>query len=737
MRSHLTRNVFRRLLSNEPLLFRCPTRPIYHTDRRQNVIRLSRNVQRRTLFGFSRKPPRQVKDSDLDPGLDKMLNLFLMDKVHARPPPAEELIAAFRLFFTTKYRKKEAVNNIQAQHALRTFKHLQETNKAEPGFGLSMDDLNLARNVLVVIPKDKTDTHNEFARVLFAEIVSRKQTQSSMQEIPHADLVKFVRVLTATGDSIEARRLAQEFWDAGVDVQQANRRKTGLQLWTLVLKGFALEDNEIELLNTFRILEISDVPFEQNLHQAITTFYAKKDDILATKAWYSRPINRDAKPTVTTVSEVLDFCLRNNELEWCKEIFRPLLESNPTKHMWDVVFRWAAGGLGKGVEEVERMMTVMVRRNPGDDSMRPDSTTINGLIELAMSKNDSYLAERYIALGLKWGIQPNARTFLLQMDYRIDAGDLSGAQVAYESLQSEEILDEEDLPVINKYIRELCSATNVNYDRIISVTADLEERNARLEADTVSALCLMHLQRDELHEVVDILQAHTFHHTLDERARTRDAFLGFCLDRRNDVTRVWDAYTIFRQVFDETDITIRTQMMNEFFARSRSDMACHAFGHMRQHIRQEKRPTVSTYIQCFEGIARCADMENLDMVHNMMKMDSSIEPTTKLYNALMLAYTACDEPYRALDFWKDITNSVEGPTYASLQLVFRACEIKPFGDKPAKEIWNKMRKMEIDVTREVYTAYVGALAGQGLVDEVSTLIEGMEKDVGYGPDFMT
>jgi hypothetical protein len=121
----------------------------------------------------------------------------------------------------------------------------------------------------------------------------------------------------------------------------------------------------------------------------------------------------------------------------------------------------------------------------------------------------------------------------------------------------------------------------------------------------------------------------------------------------------------------------------------------------------------------------------------MMKMDSSIEPSTRLYNALMLAYTACDEAYRALNFWTDITNSIEGPTYNSIEIVFRACEKKPFGDKPAREIWNKMRRMEIEVTPEVFSAYVGALAGQALLTEVKTLIEGIESDVGFGPDMMT
>ncbi len=730
MRSHLTRNVFRRLLSDEAFLFRCPYRPEHVAHRRYRAASLLIAPTRRTLFGFSTKPPRQVRNADLDPGLSKMLELSLMDKVQARPPPVAELVKAFNTFFAYKLQINEAVNNIQAGHALRTFRYLRDTNTDEEGFGLDTSDILVARDAMLKMPSDKLEAHNEFAREVFAELSRRTSKR--------ANLKKFIFVLTQTGDSLEARELVEDFVKAvPEDEKTKNWEKAKAELWNNVLKGFAKESNETELLRTARVAEASGVPYNLTFHETMTTYYASKNDLKGTQFWYAKPISKSTRPNPRTMSQVLRFCLRNNELDWGNSVFRALLEINPNKPTWDVIFQWAASTLGKGVEDLEHMMEVMIRRNPQDDSIRPDIETINGLVEIAIARKDPYLAERYLALGSKSGIRPNARTFILQMDYRVGAGDLSGAQVAYEALQSEEVQDREDLPVINKYLRALCSVHSPNYDRITSIVADLDELKIRPEADTVSALCLLYLKRNELHETIDILQAHCFHYTLDERARIRDAFLGYCLDRGNSTTSAWDAYTIMREMFDETDTKIRTQIMNEFFDRKRSDMACHVFGHMRQHVRQDKRPTADTYVECLVGIAKCADKESLDMIHNMMKMDSSIEPSTKLYNALMLAYTACDEAYRALNFWIDITNSVEGPTYNSIEIVFRACEKKAFGDKPAKDIWNKMRRMEIEVTPAVFSAYVGALAAQALLAEVKKLIEGMESDVGFGPDVIT
>jgi len=658
-----------------------------------------------------------------------MLELSLMDKVQARPPPTADLIKAFKTFFTHKLQNNEAVNNIQAGHALRAFRYLRDTN-TEEGLGLDVSDILAARDAMMKMPSDKLDAHNEFARELYKELSRRKPNR--------VNLKKFIMVLTWTGDSMEAKKLVEEFFNATPENEKTKLwDRANIELWNYVLKGFAKESNESELLRSATIAEASGVPYNATFHETMTVFYASKDDLKGTQSWYEKPIVTVNGPHPRTMSAVLRFCLRNNQLDWCNSVFRSRLEKNPDKPTWDVIFQWAASALGKGVEDLEHMMEVMVRRNPQDDSIRPDIETINGLVELAILRKDPYLAERYLTLGLKSGIRLNARTYILQMDYRISAGDLSGAQIAYEALQSEEIKDREDLPVINKYIRALCSTHSPNYDRIASVIADLDQRKVRPKADTISALCLLYLRRNELHDIVDILQAHSFHYTLDERARIRDAFLAYCLDRGNSNTNAWDAYTIIKEMFDETDTKIRTQLMNEFFDRKRSDMACHVFGHMRQHIRQDKRPTADTYVECLMGIAKCADKESLDMIRNMMKMDSSIEPSTRLYNALMLAYTACDESYKALNFWSDITNSIEGPTYNSIEIVFRACEKKSFGDKPAKGIWNKMRRMEIEVTAEVFSAYVGALAAQALLPEVKTLIEGMESDYGFGPDMMT
>lgn len=659
----------------------------------------------------------------------------MYEKQHTRPPKREDLVKAWRTFFAYKEEKREPLVEYQARHALVNLRYLtkgslqreREVNEDDPE-GLSLKDLRIALKVLMRMPNDKRDTHNEFAEALHAEISRRKKLSSQ-------DAFSYITVLCETGDTLKAKTFAQKHFEDLTSLNSnAKRKSLYRKCWIAILEGFSREDNELELLASIETTEIVDWKYRPKVHSIITTFYAGRDLVEETKKWYSKPIYEGETPLPQTLSTILQFCIRNNELDWCKSVFRTLLEGNPSKETWDIILQWAAGALGKGVEDVERMMYVMGRITRDGSPLAPDIYTINGLVSLAMSRNDPYLAERYIALGLKHNIQPNAQTFIHQLSYRVSAGDLTGAHIAYDSLQAEEVLDFADLPAINEYIRALCAAKSPNYNLITSICSDLEERKARLEPRTVSALGIIYLDRGEIDELVDTLQAHAYHYTAVERDLVRDAFLAYTLNPATPTAKAWDAYTIFRQVFDETDIDIRTQVMNEFFRRGRSDMALHAFGHMRAHIRVDRRPVLSTYVECLEGIARYADGESLHTVHNMLKMDSSIEPDTRLYNALMLAYTECDECDEAVHFWDLITNSREGPSYRSIEIMFRACERKPFGDRKAREIWARMRRMEIEITKNVFVAYVGALAGQGKLEDAKALVESAEKEFGFKVD---
>lgn len=291
---------------------------------------------------------------------------------------------------------------------------------------------------------------------------------------------------------------------------------------------------------------------------------------------------------------------------------------------------------------------------------------------------------------------------------------------------------------MNNLLRILVTRPGSSRAVIMGVVEDLGDRRRVFPAETVLAMCTYHLHRDEYWAVVDLLQMFISHFSMAQRLRIRDVLSGYSLDPAVDTGRAWDTYMIFHQIFDlETRRDIRNAVMASFFDRGRPDLAIHVFTRMSQHMRVDTRPNADTYAIAFEGIAKTVESEALEVVHNLLKLDTDTEPNTRIYNGLMLAYTACGMPLRGLDFWAQIAHSNEGPSYNSLHIAFRACERSPFGHQQARAIWSKLRQADIEITRDLFANYVACLSGQSLFKLVQAELAQMEKITGHKVDMFT
>ncbi len=661
--------------------------------------------------------------------------------MEARPPEPDLLAKAFSEFIQFKREESRrtegsSLEETQARYLITTVEHLRKINEGLPDFGLSSEDLRAGLFLLRRSSgeRDETEMRIRFANLLFEELKRRRTAPMDEGEPVRddvsfvAELGTFIRILSRHGDSLQARNLAEKYWKT--DLVHGEQSP-----WGSVLNGMLKEGFEEQLEKTLEIMQNFGLPFDAKIHQQIVMYHAQTNlDMDLTKRWYERPISGKKRPTRHTDAAVLRLCVQKGELEWGKDIFKKMMERNPDDRMsWDIILLWAAAK-GKGVDEIGRMIDVLVERNKKKRDEYPEIDTINSLMEYANMRDDPYTAERYISLGQKYGLQPNTQTYLLQLDYRIKVRDLSGAMAIYTRLREEGSAEDEDVPQINNLIVALCTNQSKNYNTIMTLVEDLSERKAHFKSETVGALSRLHLQRRETDDLLDLLNTYAFHYGLAQRLSIRDVLLTYIIDPNSPMANVWTVYNILRQVFTETDVSTRTQIMQAFFARSRADMATHVFSHMRQSQIPTLRPTIDTYCVCLTGIGRASDLESLETVHNMLNLDSNIEPDTKMRNALMLAYTGCNEPDRAKQLWDDIVESREGPSYSSIIIALQACEKAPFGERTAREIWQRLTRGEVEVTREVYAAFVGALAGHGLFGECVKMLEKAEQEGMGGVD---
>jgi hypothetical protein len=687
------------------------------------------------LFGFSRPFVGSRKETDASKGLATIIDASKNLDTAMRVPPPEELAHEWTMMF-----KAKRISDIHAGHAYRVYLHLQDVQTDAP---------KLSTKALVSAFKCLTNTHQlatvkrsreaylQFMRELHSQITLRSQ------DLPNLDMKKmqerWIGCLSRLGQHAEA-----------VDVYLANSSDMEMAYLEL-LEGCRIQEDLTaleRLLDSTSSMPTGDVRTRYEWNAA--TVFASLGHLDRAKALVkmddlgrSAPLelHQGEKDEVwrwhVCVSKItqslLRSCLKYNDLGWGQSIIRVYTEAgwlSVHRSTWDVLFYWTLA-TGKSVEEVHRMMGVMERTIP---KFKPDQNTINTLIQFANERNDAYLAERLLALGDRLGIKKDAKTFKLQMDYRLSTGDLEGARAAYRQLQSLEQDGDDDLPLINKLIQAMVSSRKYGFDTIIGVVEELSARGHRFDPDTVAALSVLHLNRDEYHDVADLLTTHVHEFTADERAIVRETFANFCLDRRNSIARVWDTYMIFQQVFDESDREVRTRIMNEFFTRQRSDMAVHVFNHMRKHTRSDTIPNTDTYAAALIGIGKLKDSESLTIVHNALKLDMNVEPSTKMSNALMIAYARCGEPRYAMNFWIDITTSKEGPNYNSILALFNACEKAAFGEKRAISVWNQLSDLDVVITRDLLAKYVAALTGNQCIDDAKKIVVQCEERFGFEPD---
>ncbi|KAK4948783.1 hypothetical protein LTR66_014092 [Elasticomyces elasticus] len=700
-----------------------------------------------------------------------MMEYAKMERLNARLPPPEEVARAFREFCTYKHEQKEAIEDTQAQYALQAFRYLQKQDDAAGGSVQASKPLvhdttlRMALQACTSLPSKPSVAHKTFASELYGEAVNRLCAGHAKSRFHSWYQRPYIGILCKTGESLRARNLllgGEGLPSAVEDQSPTTARLSGTEQvdvhgsqyvqWGCILQGFSDEGNEEELLRSIELMQTKPTRASGSfVARTMVRFYAARGAKTPTEEWFQvwkhagasekepQDLAKRQFSDAVTYEAILRLCLRTRDIEWGQEIVRDIMTTNPPKRLWDTIFEWAVG-TGKGVDEIERMMNVMERSNAEITDRTqwrmPDVDTINRLVEYAISCKDPYMAERFIALGRRRNIQPSVTTYVLQMNYRLSVNDVDGALTAYKDLQALDIPGNEDGAVVNRLITAMCRSRRQDFDTIMNVAADLSDRQVRFEPDTVSALSLLHLQRDELHDVVDLLHAHAYHYSSEQRAAVRDVFVEFCMNPANSTTRAWDAYNILKQVFDETDRDVRTKIMVEFFRRRRADMAVHVFNSMRTHTRADTISTTDTYVAGFVGIASLKDEESLEAVHNQLKLDYSIEMDTRLYNALMLAHTACDQPRKALDFWDSIVASREGPTFNSIHLALRACEAAPFGDEEARSIWNRLRRMDVEVDQAMWASYIGACAGNGDVQGTIKKVQEMEADGGTVDAFL-
>ena len=778
MLAHLARHGCRRALGCCALTPACSRR----APRQALLVRLGHccqcptaKCQRRTFFEFLRKPKREIRIPRFDPGYAALLKFRRNQVDNLRLPPDEVVIRGIREMVQYKLSRGLPVNKLQATCIEAALKHLLEQEQGRHVRLLDFQDLIDLQRAFLLSPPGDVSNHATVSTQLHHAILERfdrsdsaDPEQDGMAEFAptdkdkRAEMVRFLTALSYYNQSENAWKALKRHVEA-LEQKQAKLHRLDSHMWKVVMRGMAQEGKEEGLLEVAENYEKVGFLYSQAVQAMMVRFYAHKGERQNIQKWLDRPLEQGSRKwgqlSAAALREVMSFVARSEDQEtqqWGDDLLHRVCDSNPHKRLWDVILEWGVVIKNKSLEDIEQMGKVMK-----GFGIEPDILTVNGLVAAAAEKGDSYLAERFASsLPVMFNATPNATTFILQMEYRLKAGDLKGVRAPYESLL--EILDQgepEDaegreseqqiktslqpqfmdefglpeknryvqaLPAVNKYMRALCEArTEENTRMVMTIGQEVEERALILEPVTVVSLCMMFFARDSSFDVIDVLCLYAGQYSAQERHVVSHAFVDYICNRQHSTARAWDAYQLMRQFFPEMPKDFRLRIMDEFFKRKRGDMAAIVFANMRELSNENDRPTSDDYVAVFEGLSRWPDEEALNLTYNMLKLDVLISYNTRLYNALMMAFGATERPRKAEIFWQEIQNSIEGPSYKSLEIVFWVFgnQGPGMGDARARSLWEKLRRMDIAIPENVWMSYVAALASCECVDEVIKIVE--------------
>ncbi|PYI19779.1 hypothetical protein BO99DRAFT_442831 [Aspergillus violaceofuscus CBS 115571] len=734
MQSHLTRRVFRAILNNEPLSFsRCLHRSLHtvrnHRSRKLDLL-TSYHGQRRGLFAYNVAPTTSPQSTTLpsEIGLKPMRDLMRSMADKSRGPTFEILANALNDFLGQRAASPSVVTHFHATllsvtwHYMRT--HAEELNAEEWQKTLSTEALE---NMLFILSQAKCLPESQpivrkLARAAFSELC--RDPSPNMKHISRSAFIAYINIQALNGHPDEACDVLERFW-----FRLKMARPTP---WHVVMKGFAMVGEKRRLERTAENLEKFDVEFDHRSHEDLVKLLIEEDLFTATKTIYECPLSNGQTPTVAVREAVIKYATLNSDTAWAASVFESLSNMPVCKTLGIALF-WE-GVQKQSATAVSDKANLMIA---GDENARKALTIscVNDLIEYANTIQNPALAVDFAALASHWALEPKARTQLLQLETYILAGDSGRALRSMDDLQDPEAMATANMSLMNKLIRLLCRSgqDDAIFDRISAFLDPLFENNVRLEAGTVAAITRMLLYRLDWEGVSALLRPRLGLYDTEERATIRNSLTGFILDLEQKDSDAWETYNLLLLAFPETGVRSRTDIMTSFFKRHRSDLAYLVFGHMRQAEDFARRPKPDTYARCFVGIARTQSAKHLQLVHNMLKLDVEVDLTTRVLDGLMLAYASCDMPEQAMKVFRSILESDEGPSHKTIPIFFETCARHNNGVEEALKMMDKVKLLGIERNRQLYMAYVKALAAHCEFDLATEALEKMEAETGLKP----
>jgi pentatricopeptide repeat protein len=357
--------------------------------------------------------------------------------------------------------------------------------------------------------------------------------------------------------------------------------------------------------------------------------------------------------------------------------------------------------------------------------------TLNQLMKLAVRLNKvDAVNEIYNDFFPAMGLSPSSSTDEIRLQSLLQIHDVRAAKSLYDDLSIEGHRVSPD--VVVWLIQELSQGDDphpVEAQGVFFDLLDARETPDEVLSRSFTMLTTSLLNLGDYPRLRQTLQDRN----IDRIPKWRNILSTLVLDRLSDASAIWlehllPVYHIAqRWVSDTIALSHRHNLMHKLISHGRTDLGLELFHDMRHS--DTSQPTAETYLILLSGCAKTRDARTLEQVHSALRLDSSVEPDTSVFNALMLAYNHCHLPEKTLAIWEVLSQSARLPDVETASLALAACATLPrYGLIRAREIWTFMEDNSIPPTSSSYAALLSVFASVGKWDGMIGLLERMDRD---------
>ncbi|KAL2374351.1 mitochondrial respiratory complex I chaperone, variant [Blastomyces gilchristii SLH14081] len=738
MRSYLSQRTFRAILRNKPYFhLRCRQRLALSAPSCAAERHCLYKIQRRYLFGFPTVSPTDIQSGDkqgqsVDHGglAIRQLAEALEEKSQSTP---DAIAKAFSSFIQHRLENPTILTAAQAKFLLWAWEYLDSAVKENQSAGL---DLSIAEpeDILNALSRSQWEHHANndvatLAKSAFRKMCSQLEQEAAAEPFPSQEvLYAYLHILAATGEIREALQIIDNYRSSAL-------RNAGIDPWIPVAKG-ALKAEPGALNRIFHHMTTHSIQLDQKTQELLTVAAANESAGLASKYIYEYKTKNPFEPTLAATLATANAMIWHGKAGWARDLLT-VPRRNPTPEVRDAVLLLAVRK-GQEADVVNKKLVDLCSINP-DLGSTLTIATFNKLLEFKVLKREYNGIDELISLAKTWGLEPDAFTGMSRVTARLDAGDVPGAMCLWEELDLGELIEGKAVTLWNIIMRQLCQAAQADPEdeTVLAFIDRLLESECRLEAATLEELCRMLLLRHDLEGISELLRPFVSSCSVPGLSQVLKPFAQFIADQKESVETAWEVHELLARAVPYAPVGFWTNTMKQFFKRGRPDLACLAFGHMRKKVNPQDRPTAQTYAMCFHGLAKTAYSEGIFLVHNMLKLDVEVQWTRSLLHKLMAAYTACGDPEQAMEFFRHILHSVEGPSYYSITLFFRACATYRKGLQEATQMVEKLKSLNLPLNRRTYNNYIRVLSAHGELERASEAISAMRAETGESPTVAT